>query len=45
MFGVEANERELLKRKSEWSFIGPNMIGDDIRVVLRNNKYDNPSFK
>ena len=41
----KANERELLKRKSEWSFIGPNMIGDDIRVVLRNNKYDNPSFK
>ena len=40
----KANERELLKRKSEWSFIGPTMIGDDMRMVLRNNKYNTPSF-
>ena len=41
----KANERELLKRKSEWSFTDVSMIGDDMRMVLRNNKYDNPSFK
>jgi len=41
----KANERELLKRKSEWSFKDVGMIGDDLRMVLRNNKYDNPSFK
>ena len=40
-----ANERELLKRKSEWVFTDVSMIGDDMRMVLRNNKYDNPSFK
>ena len=41
----KANERELLKRKSEWSFKDVSMIGDDVRMILRNNKYDNPSFK
>ena len=41
----KSNERELLKRKSEWSYIGPSMIGDDMRMILRNDKYDNPSFK
>jgi len=34
-----------LKRKSEWSFTDVSMIGDDMRMVLRNKKYDNPSFK
>ena len=41
----KANERELLRRKSEWSFTDVSMIGDDMRMVLRNNKYDIPSFK
>ena len=41
----KANERSLLDRKSEWSFTDVSMIGDDVRMVLRNNKYDNPSFK
>ena len=40
----KANERELLNRKSEWSFTDVSMIGD-VRMILRNNKYDNPSFK
>ena len=41
----KVSERELLKKKSEWSFIDVSMIGDDVRMILRNNKYDNPSFK
>ena len=41
----KANERELLNRKSEWSFIDVNMIGDDVRMILRNKKYDNPVLK
>ena len=41
----KGSERELLKKKSEWSFIDVSMIGDDVRMILRNNKYDNPSFK
>ena len=41
----KASERELLNRKSEWVFTDVSMIGDDMRMVLRNNKYDNPSFK
>ena len=40
----KVSERELLKKKSEWSFIDVSMIGDDVRMILRNNKYDNPSF-
>ena len=41
----KGNERELLKKKSEWSFKDVGMVGDDLRMVLRNNKYDNPSCK
>ena len=41
----KANERELLNRKSEWSFTDVSMIGDDVRMILRNKKYDNPVLK
>ena len=41
----KTHERELLNKKSDWSFLDVGVIGDDIRMILRDNKYDNPSFK